>query len=373
MFLAIVIAFFSVIFLMIIHEFGHFIIAKKMGVKVEEFGIGYPPRLLGKKIGQTIYSINLIPLGAFVKIFGEEGGIEDYRSFSNLSIKKRALIVLGGVISFWAIAVILFVILFNIGVNIPISDEEIFKGQETKVKIVRIAPNSPAFFAGLKKGDAIVKIQNLKSKIQTPIEKMGNLQEIINKSRGEEIILTIERGKNVFDVSLVPRSSPPPGEGAIGVQLERTATIIPKIPWYKTPIEGVLFCGKITYRAIDGLVGILFDLLKGKRLPAGVEPAGPVGITVFLARAVDFGIGFFIYLVATIATLLAVFNLFPIPALDGGKLLFLAIEKIKSKPISPKVEQTITVAFFFLLIALSFFVTIKFDIPKLVEFIKTGF
>src|SRR6185436_16630657 len=108
MVLTLIIAFLSLIALMIIHEFGHFIIAKKFGVKVEEFGIGYPPRIVGKKFGETLYSINLLPLGAFVKIYGEEGGVDDYRSFSNLAIWKRILICLGGVLAFWIASIIIF-------------------------------------------------------------------------------------------------------------------------------------------------------------------------------------------------------------------------------------------------------------------------
>src|SRR6185295_20003778 len=105
-----IIAFFSLIALMVIHEFGHFVIAKKFGAKVEEFGIGYPPRLYGKKFGETLYSVNLIPLGAFVKIYGEEGDVDDYRSFANLKIWQRILIVLGGVIAFWVAAAIIFTV-----------------------------------------------------------------------------------------------------------------------------------------------------------------------------------------------------------------------------------------------------------------------
>src|SRR5947207_13623349 len=123
MLLTLLIAFFSLIALMIIHEFGHFIIAKKFGVKVEEFGIGYPPRLFGHRFGDTLYSVNLIPLGAFVKIYGEEGGVDDYRSFSGLAIWKRMLIVLGGVIAFWVAAAIIFSVLFGIGASVPVGDE----------------------------------------------------------------------------------------------------------------------------------------------------------------------------------------------------------------------------------------------------------
>ena len=110
--LILAVAFLSLIVLMIIHEFGHFIIAKKFGIRVDEFGVGYPPRMFGKKIGETIYSINWIPLGAFVRIHGEEGGLDDYRSFSSLKIWKRVLIIIGGVAAFWVTAMIIFSIVF---------------------------------------------------------------------------------------------------------------------------------------------------------------------------------------------------------------------------------------------------------------------
>src|SRR3989338_4639833 len=154
MFLTLVIAFFSLIVLMVIHEFGHFIIAKKFGVHVEEFGVGYPPRLFGKQLGETLYSVNLIPLGAFVKIRGEEGGIDDVRSFSSLAMWKRILIVLGGVIAFWVAAIIIFSVLFGIGASVPVGDEDI-QGVPVNVVVTKVAQDSPADLAGLKPGDMI--------------------------------------------------------------------------------------------------------------------------------------------------------------------------------------------------------------------------
>src|SRR3989344_6138496 len=125
MLITLLIAFFSLIALMIIHECGHFIIAKKFGVKVEEFGIGYPPRIFGKQFGETLYSVNLVPLGAFVKIYGEEGGVDDYRSFSNLAIWKRILICLGGVIAFWLAAMVIFSSVFFFWASISVWDPDI--------------------------------------------------------------------------------------------------------------------------------------------------------------------------------------------------------------------------------------------------------
>src|SRR3989338_2332535 len=154
MLITLLIAFLSLIILMIIHEFGHFIIAKKFGVRVEEFGIGYPPRIFGKRFGETIYSVNLIPLGAFVKIYGEESDVDDYRSFSGLAIWKRILIVLGGVIAFWVAAIIIFSVLFGIGAKVPVGDEDI-QGVPVNVVVTKVAQDSPADLAGLKPGDMI--------------------------------------------------------------------------------------------------------------------------------------------------------------------------------------------------------------------------
>jgi regulator of sigma E protease len=371
MVLTIIIAFFSIIFLMVSHEFGHFIVAKKCGIKVEEFGVGYPPRIFGKKINGTIYSLNLLPFGAFVKIPGEIGGVEDYQSFSGLAIWKRVLIVLGGVISFWVVAFVLFTIVFNIGVKVPISDESgSLPGAE--VRIAEVYKNSPAEISGIKRGDVVKELWVDGSEKQA-ISKIKDFQDFIAASKGNQVNVAFQRGNQTLETSLVPRMSPPENEGPIGVQLERTVLLIQKYPWYQTPIRGLAYCWEITYKSIEGLFKVLSNLITGKGLPSGAEPAGPLGLFVFLARASELGVGFFLYFIAAIAVLLAISNLLPIPALDGGKLLFLAIEKIRAKAVSPKAEQVTTTIFFFLLISFSIFVTIKFDMPKLFEFIKSGF
>src|SRR3989344_5429307 len=149
MWVTLIVAFLSLIALMVIHEFGHFIIAKKFKVKIEEFGIGYPPKIFGIKFGETIYSLNWVPLGAFVKIYGEEGGVDDYRSFFSLAIWKRILIVLGGVISFWLASMVIFAVVFLIGASVPIGDQDIPGVNDTAVKIVSVVSGSPAYDAGI--------------------------------------------------------------------------------------------------------------------------------------------------------------------------------------------------------------------------------
>jgi len=372
MILVIILAVFSVIALMVIHEFGHFIIAKKCGVKVEEFGIGYPPRVYGKKIGQTIYSINAIPLGAFVRIHGEAGGVEDYQSFTGLAIYKRIAIVLGGVVSFWIAAAILFTVVFNIGVSVPISDDDVPGLKNAQIQITGVSSDSPAKLAGLRTGDVVRELGVKGGQLQS-VDKIGDFQSFVEQYKGQEITLQIARGSSVIETSLTPRVSPPENQGALGVQLQRTSMVIEKYPWYETPYRGVVFCGELTYKATISLGQLLGNLFTGKGMGEGAEPAGPVGLTVFIAQAAGLGAGFFLYFIAAISVLLAIFNLLPIPALDGGKILFLIIEKIRAKAISPKIEQTITVVFFFILISLSLFVTVRFDIPRFYEFIKNSF
>ncbi|MCD6528650.1 RIP metalloprotease RseP [bacterium] len=365
MILTIIIVFISLIGLLILHEFGHFIIAKWCGVKVEEFGIGYPPRLFGKKIGETIYSLNLIPLGAFVRVLGEEGGkttsIEDCRSFSEKPIWQRALIVLGGVLSFWIIAAILLSIVFGLGTYQAISDEEKGPLINPKVQILTVSSNSPAEKAGLRMGDAIMKIGTQKSEIKE-VKKAKEVQEFIKKHLGEDIILVIERGKKVFEISLTPRVSPPEGEGPIGITLVRTAKV--KEPWWKASIKGIQATLQITALWVVGLVQIVWNLLCAQGLPPGASFVGPVGIGALMTQAVQVGLSYYLKFVALVSIGLAIFNILPIPALDGGKLLFLMIEKIKGSPVDQKIEQRITAVSFAILIALVIWITIQ-DIQRL--------
>lgn len=364
------VAFFSLIALMIIHEFGHFIIAKKFGVKVEEFGIGYPPRLFGKKFGETIYSVNLIPLGAFVKIYGEEGGVDDYRSFSKLTIFKRILIVLGGVISFWIASMVIFSVVFLMGASVPIGDQDITGVTDTNVKIIEVLKNSPAESAGLKPQDNIVSVQQGSQVVQ--INKVADFQKFVEDNKDSKINITLNRnGQNVF-ASLTPRATYPSDQGPTGIVLERIANVIKKYSWYQAPFQGIMYTGKVTWQAILGIYNFFASLVQGQGVPKGAELAGPVGITIFLSQAASLGTGFFLYFIGSLSVLLALFNLFPIPALDGGKLLFLIIEAIKKKPVSLKVEQTLTIIFFVLLITMSIFITVKFDIPRVIDFWKAG-
>ncbi len=351
--LTILIAFISLIGLIILHEIGHFILAKRFGVKVEEFGIGLPPRLLGKKFGETIYSLNLLPFGAFVKIYGEEKNIEDERSFSQKPIWQRALIVVAGVVTFWLIAAILLTIIMVLGAPTAVSDQKNGNLINPKVQIMAISPNSPAEKAGIKPGDTIRKFSI--SNFQFSIDKVKEVQELTEKYKGQEVILTIERGKEVFDVGLIPRVSPPEGEGPMGIALVRTA--LRSYPFYLAPLKGIEATFNLTKAVIFGLVDVLKNFLLGKGLPAGAQLMGPIGIGSLMTKVAEMGLVYYLQFIALISIYLAVFNLLPIPALDGGRLLFLGIEKLRGRALNHKLEQTINSFFFILLILLILLVT----------------
>lgn len=358
MFFTILIVFISLIGLIILHEFGHFIMAKRFGVKVEEFGIFLPPRIFGKKFGETIYSLNLLPFGAFVKLYGEEKEIQDPRSFSSKPVWQRTLIVIAGVVSFWIISAILLSFVLWSGFPQAISDEENQNLVDPKVQIMAIAKDSPAQIVGLKPGDTIKQLTI--GNQQLTINKVKEIQEFTEFHKGEEIILTIQRGKEIFDASLIPRVLPPEGEGAMGIALTRTAMV--SYPWYLAPFKGIVATGNLTILVIQGWGQAISNKIRG--LPTGVEMVGPVGIFGLMADVSQLGINYFLHFIAVISIYIAIFNILPIPALDGGKLLFLGIEKIRGKPVPQEIEQKVTAFFFFILIALIMVITFK-DIQRL--------
>ena len=358
MIISILIIIFSFLFLMVLHEFGHFIIARKFGVKVEEFGVGYPPRLFGKKIGDIFYSVNLIPFGAFVKVEGETEDIESSSSFSNKPLYQKFLIVLGGVLSFWLVAFLIFSLISVLGQPTLVSDEENF--QNAKIVILDVAKSSPGAISGLKQGDIILAIRTDGDFIN--INKVSQLQSLVKEMAGKEIVLKIQRNKEILEKKVMVRENPPASEGPIGIVLGRL--VFTKTPFYKAPIEGLKQTVSITWRMTNFLFSFLKNLILHQKVLKGVELMGPVGVGVMFNNALNVGFSYFLWLLGIISINFAIFNLLPIPALDGGKILFLVIEAIRKKPVRQDLEQKITIFCFALLITLMILVTFK-DIKKL--------
>jgi len=349
----IILVFFSLIFLIILHEFGHFFFAKLFKVKVEEFGIFLPPPIFKKKIGETVYSLNLLPFGAFVKIFGETERKKEEGSFYNLPISKRAWIVAGGCLSFWVLAVVFYFFLLQIGIPVVVEDEK--EVLNPKVKIVEVKENSPAFFANLKAGDEILEIDGRK------IEKASQVQKIVKEKTGEKIFLKIKRGKEIFSLEVIPRKKFPEGEGPLGIVLVKTG--IEKYPFFTALYKAPLLTFENTLSILKGYFEFFKKLVKKEKIEGGAL-MGPVGITHLMWQISQMGLNYYLNFLALLSIYLAIFNLLPIPALDGGKLLFLGIEAIRKKPLSQKTEEAITGFFFFLLILLAIFATLG-DIKRI--------
>ncbi len=349
----VIIAVLSLILLIFFHELGHFLLAKKFGVKVEEFGFGYPPRIWGKKIGETLYSINLLPFGGFVKIYGQEKRIEEPGSFSVKPYWQKALIIAGGVISFWIIAAVLLSVVMALG-SPTIIEDSAEGAADPKVQIIGVSKDSPAERAGLKTGD-IIRGAEIEGRALA-VDKVDQVKDLVKEYKGREVALKIQRGGDIMKVSLIPRVSPPEGEGAMGVALVRTG--LESYPWYQAVWRGVLATGNLTWRIIEGWGMLFASLFQGEGVPAGMEVTGIVGIFQLFSRVGGLGASYFLNFVAVLTVHLAIINILPVPALDGGWLLFLTIERIRRKPLNAKVVEKVSSAFFILLILLMIFITV---------------
>ncbi len=352
--LYVIIAIFSLVALMIIHELGHFWVARKLNVKVEEFGIGIPPKIFSKKIGETIYSLNLLPIGAFVKIYGEDEKIKDERSFSGKTIIQRIMILLGGVVAFWVVAFIVLSIISIIGVPTAISDD--LHEPNAEVMIAEVWPEYPAYKSGIMIGDVIKEIKSGEDEIK--ISKSSEVGEFFSNRLTQEVDITILRRSEIIDLTLAPNE-----DDMIGVGLTRVAT--KKYPFYQAPWRGLVLTGNMTYKVISALKDLFLGFIKKEPLPL-VSYTGPVGIVgIYFVGAIKEGIVSYLTIIAVLSISLAVFNLLPIPALDGGRILLLVIEKIKGSPLNQKFEKGAIVISFFLLIGLLVFVTIN-DIQNMI-------
>ena len=345
--------------LVLAHEWGHFITAKRAGAKVEEFGFGFPPRLFSYKKGETVFSFNLIPFGGFVKIFGESGEHQNESgSFASLKIYRRAVVTVAGVV----MNIILAWALLSAG-NIIGRPEIIDSTNESLARniglqVLDVAKDSPAEKAGLTSADQI-QSASWTGITQTFIN-IDDFQKFISQNAGTEIKLSIKRGQEIVGLDIIPRKNPPAGEGALGVSLIKVGLV--SVSWYWALWQGA----KDTIGLIGAIVSGLFFFFKTLFLEGRIlgEIAGPVGIASLTGRAYQLGFSYLIQLTAVLSVNLAILNILPFPALDGGRLILLAIEKIKGSPLNQKIEQSINTFGFMLLLGLMLFITWK-DVVKL--------
>lgn len=341
--------------LVIVHEFGHYFVAKKNGIWVEEFGFGLPPRVFGKKIGDTIYSINVLPFGGFVRLHGEmtdDGVTKPKQAFLGKSLWVKTAVITAGVIMNFLLAIVAFGIVYSF-TGIPKETNE--------VKVLEITTNSPAQLAQILVGDIIKKVDGQE------VKSVSAFVSKVEEKKGKKVKLEIVSSNDAPSrtVTITPRVTPPAGEGPLGVSITSTETYY--APVWQRPFLGAyygtkeaLFWGKTV---VGGFVNIFTELFQG-RSPKDVS--GPVGVFAVTTEVAKTGILPLINLLGIISVNLAVLNIMPFPALDGGRLLFIIIEAVLGKKVAPKIESVIHSVGMVILLLLILAITIK-DIRGLIS------
>lgn len=345
-----IVAFLVVLVLLIIaHEVGHFASAKAFDIKVEEFGLGFPPRLFGVKRGETLYSLNAIPLGGFTKMAGEEDP-KVKRSFAGKGIGTRLIVLSAGSIMNALLPILLFSIAFMIPHNVVT--------EPAVVKIV--APNSPAAIAGIEPGD---KLLGVNGKLTS---NFSEFQRYIQLSLGKETTILVEHsGSTREEVQLIPRWKPPQGEGAIGIVLDvdfalaNRTTVSQQEPFWRAIPMGASECVEAFVLFKNTVLGWFIGA-------AAPQLTGPVGIAQLTGEAAKAGISPLLEFTGFISINLAIINLLPLPALDGGRIVFVLLEWVRrGKRVPPKTEGLVHLIGFALLMALILLITYQ-DIIRII-------
>ncbi len=351
----IIIFVFTLLVLVLIHEFGHFLMAKKFGIKVKEFGFGIPPRAWGKKIGETIYSINWLPFGGFVKLLGEEDSTEGSpdRNFARKSVWQRIAVVASGVAMNLILAWVLFYIVITVQ-NFRVISPSI----EPRVYIARVEENFPAKEAGIKTGDRLLSIDG------KTVSDFAEAKNLIKEKGASAIYLKLQDSRgSEKEVALVAKEVE--GERLIGVVFTPFLT-----KEFNTPTErifsGITYSFDLTVLTFAGLGKTVNQLIVGEFGKVSQQVSGPVGIAAMSGEILSGGWQAavpYMWFVGIISLTLAIFNVFPIPALDGGRLLFLLIEALTGRKVRSEIENLIHQIGFAILITLALLITYS-DIKK---------
>jgi regulator of sigma E protease len=342
--------------LVLVHEFGHFIVAKKSGIRVDEFGLGFPPKLWGKKWGSTTYTLNAIPFGGFVKIFGEDPHAEEIppaqrkTSFYYKPKWVQALVLVAGVSM--NILFAWFALSAGFLAGMPTSADYAGPGRvsDVKLSIVTVLPGSPAEKTGLISGDSILYVQEGNKFLQNSDLTADSFSDLVSQSSGN-VTLTYERGKAIPQTVLVePEMSSEAGKKIIGVTLDGIGTL--KLPLHLAVWEGAKTAYLLTEGTARSLFGFFAQALRWKSDLSQVS--GPIGIAKVVGEANSLGFSYLLSLVALISINLAIINLLPFPALDGGRLLFVLIEAATRRKIPSRfVRWANLIGFGFLLLLMA--------------------
>lgn len=369
--------------LVLIHEFGHFIAAKKNGVLVEEFGFGFPPRLFGFKKGETLYSINLIPLGGFVKLYGEEyreikkekTSIPKHRAFAHKKPFQKIIIIAAGVLMNAVLGIAIFYTTLSLNgyksepVILLNNHSFAFGTQEKQVIILQISKNSPAEKGGVESGDIVLQAQSPTGN-PVPIREEQDLIAFIKNNEKKTVSLQVRSIKTdkIRTVSVIPEYSNTLKRAVIGISLSRAVILS-----YQTPKEKMLAGILHSYNVIDYSLQSLSQLfrvsLKEKSLqPVSESVSGPIGIFQVIDTTIKSSgpklLRNLLEITGLLSISLAMMNILPFPALDGGRLMFVIYEGIARRKIPQHVESFINTAGFLLLLALAILISIG-DVVKM--------
>lgn len=315
--------------LVLIHELGHFTVAKLVDIKVLEFAMGMGPRLLQTKKGETTYSIRALPLGGYVRMEGADENSEDLRSFNNKPVLARIAVIFAGPFMNFILAMGLFSIIFY------------FVGTPT-TRISEVIPQSPAQHIGIQDGDVIYSINGKK------MATWQNIIDTIGRSGGNPIDITIIRDGNKIEKTVKPTRDTDTNRITIGIMTTMERSVISSIR------NGIIVIKAITADILVFLKG----LITGKPGAAG-EVMGPVGIINLVGQVAKTGWLDILNLTAVLSVNLGLINLLPVPALDGSRIIFLFAEILRGKPIDPEKEGMIHLIGFGILITLMLFITYK--------------
>lgn len=341
------------------HEFGHFIVAKKSGMTVEEFGFGFPPKLKGWKWKGTEYTINLIPLGGFVRIKGESGAHKDQTdSFSSKPLWKRFLVLAAGVTMNMVLAAVLLSAGFLIGLPSAI-DEGLPAGARVRnqeLAVTTVVPESPAARAGVETNDVVLALDG------KPYADSAAARAHIAASGLNGVAVEIQKADGTKkSLTLVAEDLPSVGIHGVGVGLVSTGLVsfsVPRAVWH-----GFAAAGRMFVDVVLAFVTLIRNLIVIHS--PGADLAGPVGIAVMTGQAADMGFIYLLQFVAVLSVNLAVVNLLPFPALDGGRIVFVLYEWIRRRPASAQLEAIAHGLGFAALMAIILLVTFN-DIFKFV-------